>query len=103
MKISRNCISQREIRSSRLSFKFANTGKKAAIANFIAEYTRVVKMFVPKFWAIAKSGKLDSMPKTALCREDSWMSARALQCAAKQAAGIVNGTLAKNKRRLFVI
>ena len=90
------------IRSARLSLKFANTGKKAAIAAFIGEYARVVRIFVPRFWEIAKKGRLDNMPKTALCREESWLSARALQCAAKQAAGIVNGTLAKNKRRLFV-
>jgi len=40
-------------------------------------------------------------PKEITDQVDSWLYARAVQCAAKQASGIVRGTKQKQKRRLY--
>lgn len=92
----------KKVRSSSLSIKFANPGKKAAVSEFVDEYARVVSVFVERFWEKAKDGKLPKKPGTELCKVDSWLNARALQCAAKQASGICCGAHAKNLRRLFI-
>lgn len=88
------------VRSSALSLKFANAGKRGAIAEFLAEYARCVALFVERFWPLAQADNLAPMPNTALCKQESWLTVRALQCAAKQAAGICRGANAKNIRRL---
>ena len=90
------------VRSTSLSIRFANTGKRDGVREFLAEYARVVALFCERYWLLAQTGKLSSMPNTALCKAESWLTQRVLQCAAKQASGIVRGVAAKNQRRLFV-
>jgi IS605 OrfB family transposase len=92
--------SKRKILSSRLTLKFANAGKKESVRLFLEEYGRVVKEFAARFWGITSSGgEVKRMPSGGSAKIDTWLSARAVQAASKQASGIVNGALAKNRRR----
>lgn len=89
------------IRSTTSSIKFSNTGKLQTIHQFIDEYRRVVSQFVDLLWCMEKIPSL--LPKEITSQVETWLSARMLQCAGKQASGIVRGTQTKQKRRLFVI
>ncbi len=91
---------KRHILSSRLTLKFANTGKREFLDLFRIEYSRVATIFISRFWGILNSkGKVPALPGKNLTQIKTWLSARAVQACAKQASGIVNGALAKNKRR----
>ena len=85
------------IKSTKVSIKFANTGKRKALRNFINEYRLVVSQFVDILWATDKIPVL--LPKTTTSQVNTWLSARALQCAGKQASAIVRGTKVKQQRR----
>lgn len=85
------------IRSSTTSLKFTNTGKRQQISCFLKEYRRVLKFFVEKFWVVEKLQKFNNS------KCESWLSARAKQCAAKQAAGIVLAVRKKHDSRAFII
>jgi len=89
------------IRSSKISLKFSNKNKREKINLFIEEYKKVAQFFVDIFWEMEKLPKLIDKENTDKV-EDSWLSQRAIQCAAKQASGIVRGTKEKNKRRLYI-
>ena len=89
------------ILSSKTTLKFANKSKLDNLHLFIDEYKRVVIFFVDTIWAMDKIPAL--LPKEMTSKVNSWLSARAIQCAGKQASGIVRGTQTKQKRRLFVI
>jgi IS605 OrfB family transposase len=85
------------IRSAPTSLKFANTGKRQQVARFMGEYRRVLKFFVGKFWSVEKLQKFGDS------KCESWLSARAKQCAAKQAVGIVRAVRKKYDSRAFII
>lgn len=85
------------IRSAPTSLKFANTGKRQQIAYFMNEYRRMLKLFVEKFW------NEETLQKFGDSKCESWLSARAKQCAAKQAVGIVRAVKKKYSSRAFVI
>ncbi len=85
------------IRSAPTSLKFANAGKRQQIERFLGEYRRVLKLFVEKFWSEEKLQKFGDS------KCESWLSARAKQCAAKQAVGIVRAVRKKHDSRAFVI
>jgi transposase len=97
----------RRIKSSKLTLKFANAGKKDELRLFLDEYRRVVMAFVDIFW--------EGVPKLETCNiptkpekeftdmAKTWLSARAIQAAVKQASGIVRGVIRKQKSRLWVI
>lgn len=88
------------VRSSALALKFANSGKRAAIAAFLAEYARLVRLFVDIAW----EGESTKFAGSELYKKgDGPFNARLKQCAAKQACGIVAGTKKKNEKRSFVI
>ena len=89
------------IKSSKLSVKFANASKREQLDVFIAEYRRVVSVFVDLLWMDEKIPCL--LPSDTTSKIDSWLSARAVQCAGKQASGIVRGTRKKQEKRLFMI
>lgn len=82
------------IRSSSTTLKFANAGKRDAIAGFLSEYRAAVRAFTERFWA--SETKQRFIPDYYI---ESPLSARAKQCAAQQALGIVNGTRKKNEQR----
>jgi putative transposase len=90
------------IRSSKSSLHEANTIKLDNLNSFIDEYRNVVSKFVDIIWPIDKLPKLLKKSITDQIN-NTWLSARAIQCAGKQASAIVRGTRAKQERRLFMI
>ena len=82
------------IRCSSTSLKFANAGKRANVQEFLRCYREAVIAYVDRFWNEEKLRKFAD--DTTL---DSPISARAKQCAAKQALAIVRGTKEKNRQR----
>ena len=91
---------KRDILSSQMALRFANTGKRSDVAIFLEEYRRVAGIFAARFQDIVMSGNaLPQMPSGAICEVETWLSARSIQCVAKQVAGVVNGAYTKNKRR----
>ncbi len=89
------------IKSTKSSLKFTNTGKRGRLNEFIAEYRRVVSGFVDILWTENKVSLF--IPKETTSKIDTWLSARAIQCAGKQASGIVRGTKKKQEKRLWKI
>lgn len=91
------------IRSSKVSLKFANTGKKDQLGLFLDEYTRVVGQFVALLWERSATQNIPMLlPRSLTEQVRTWLSARALQAAGKQASGIVRGTRQKQKQRGYV-
>ena len=89
------------IRSSKTSLKFTRKGKSNELNSFINEYRTTLIKFVDLIWDMEKIPSL--LPKEITSQVSTWLTARAVQCAAKQASGIVRGTQIKQKRRLFMI
>jgi IS605 OrfB family transposase len=89
------------IRSTKTTLNFVNKEKLNNVHHFVDEYRNVVVQLVDLLWNLDKVPTL--LPKTITSQVQTWLSARATQCAAKQASGIVRGTQTKQKRRLFVI
>ena len=89
------------IKSTTSSIKFSNFGKLEQLHQFIDDYRRVVSKFVDLLWNDETIPSL--LPKETTSQVQTWLSARMIQCAGKQASGIVRGTQIKQKRRLFVI
>lgn len=89
------------IKSTTSSIKFSNKNKLQTIHQFIDEYREVVSTFIDLLWDEEKIPSL--LPKETTSQVSTWLSVRMVQCAGKQASGIVRGTQVKQKRRLFVI
>jgi IS605 OrfB family transposase len=93
---------KRNILSSQLTLKFSNKGKLESIGLFIDEYKRVVKELTNRYYDKLNVGDVVSpMPGKNETEIDTWLIARAIQAAAKQASGIANGAFTKNKRREY--
>lgn len=88
------------IKSTSTTLKFSNHDKLVGLQEFIREYRRVVGCYIDILWRIDDVKRL--IPKEIQSKIDSWLSARALQCAGKQASSIVRGTRAIQKRREYV-
>lgn len=89
------------IKSTRTTLKFANKHKLDELAKFITEYRRVVCLFIDKLWELSSSRGFAGKDLTSNIA--SWLSARAIQCAGKQAIGIVKSCKKKQSKRLFQI
>ena len=89
------------ILSSKITLSFTNQAKLTNLHQFIDEYRTVVSFFANDLWTHDKIPSL--LPKNITDKVSTWLTARAIQCAAKQASGIVRGTQTKQQRRLFVI
>jgi IS605 OrfB family transposase len=89
------------IRSSKVSLKFSNLGKRETLEKVTEEYKKVTQFFVDTIWDFEKIPTL--LPKEITSLVETRLSARLVQCCAKQASGIVRGTKQKSKQRLFVI
>lgn len=89
------------IRSSKVTLKFANTEKKRIVSNFIQEYTKVVHFLIDSLWQMEKIPVL--LPRNITSTVDTWLTARVVQAAGKQASGIVRGTRKKQSDRLYRI
>ena len=88
---------KKKIKSSKITLKFCNTGKVELLRKFIAEYRILVAFFVDLLWELKKIPVL--IPKELTSKAETWLSARAIQAAAKQASGIVRGAKKKQEQR----
>jgi transposase len=88
------------IRSSSTALKFSNTQKLKILSSFIDEYRNVVSVAVDYLWGLEKVPSLLPKLMTDRIGKQTWLSARALQAACKQASGIVRGTRKKQQKRL---
>ena len=91
------------VRCSSTSLDFSNTDKLVKLNDFIQEYKRVVSTTVDYLWNLEKIPSLLPNEMTTTLSKNSWLSARAIQSACKQASGIVRGTRTKQKKRLAMI
>jgi IS605 OrfB family transposase len=90
------------IKSTKITLKFSNRKKLENISTFVDEYRRVLFIFVNQLWNITDVKCL--LPKEITDTiTDSWLSSRAIQCAGKQASGIVRGAKKKQSKRLYQI
>lgn len=89
------------IKSSRLSLKFVNLGKREVLAEFLCEYRRVVGLFVDMLWDRDRVTAL--LPLQDTSSVETWLTSRMLQCAGKQASAIVRGCRRKQKAREYMI
>lgn len=82
-------------RSSKHTLKFATAQKREELSLLMAEYARVCNLFIDSFWDkdLTKRDLLAPVTSTI----DSWLSARAKQCAAREALAMVNGAKEKAK------
>ena len=91
------------IRCSSTTLGFSNTGKINNLDLFIEEYKKVVSITVDYLWDLKKISSLLPKEVTDTISSSTWLSKRAIQCACKQASGIVRGTRSKQKKRLAMI
>jgi len=89
------------IRSTTTSLKLSNKSKLIKLNEFINEYVKIVSTFINLIWDVENIPSM--LPKQYTDKVETWLSARAIQAAAKQAASIVRGTKKKQKQRLYVI
>lgn len=89
------------IKSTKTTLKFSNKRKLDNLNLFVNEYRNVVSHFVDVLWFENEIKCL--LPKEITDKVDSWLSARAIQCAGKQASGIVRGCRKKQSKRMFQI
>ena len=87
------------IRSAKCSLKFSTAHKQKQLGIILAEYGRVVNIFIEHFW------KLESLPaKTDLLKDivdipltQTWLSARLRKVAAREAIDMILSVKAKKK------
>jgi IS605 OrfB family transposase len=89
------------VKSTKVTTKFCRKVKMENLSLFIAEYQRVTTLFIDPLWDMDKIPAL--LDKRITSQIQTWLSARALQAAGKQASAIVRGTKAKQSRRLWQI
>ena len=85
------------IKSTKSTLKFTNIQKHDSLSRFIKEYRDVVSKFVDIMWETDDISKF--VDKEACSKVSTWLSARAIQCAGKQASGIVRGCKKKQQQR----
>ena len=72
------------IRSTKTTLKFTNQSKILLINNFIQNYKLLCEQFIELLWELPKVPSLVPKEITKLVKTD--LSARIIQCAAKQAS-----------------
>jgi putative transposase len=90
------------IKSTKTTLKFSNKKKLDNLHSFIDEYRNVMSQFVNLLWNTENVKCLLDKDLTSKVN-NTWLSARAIQCAGKQASGIVRGCKKKQQKRLFQI
>jgi len=89
------------------TLKYTNASKKLEVKNIIQEYKNVMQQVIDMIW-INDDVILNEKTPTLLTKQhqdniNTWLSARLVQCAGKQACAIIKGTRTKQQRRLFVL
>ena len=88
-------------RSTKCSLKFSNSGKLNFIEQFIQEYTKACQQFINILWENKDKEIQSLLSKDITSQVETNISARAIQCCAKQASSIVRGTIRKHNKRMF--
>ncbi len=88
------------MKSTKATLKYANKNKLLLLQKFISEYKLVMEKLIDILWELEQVPSL--LPKEITNQITSWLSARAIQAAGKQASGIVRGTRRKQNKRLFI-
>lgn len=83
------------VRSSRCSLKSANTHRLTEVIALHKEYIRVLRKTIDSLWDSNHVPTLPPKSITDKLKQDTWLSARMIQCVCKQASGIVRGTRTK--------
>jgi len=93
------------IRSTKVTLKYSNKIKLNTIDSILDEYLKVTQFFVDLIWNTypINQNVPTLLPQNITNQAITWFSARLIQCAAKQASGIVRGTRRKHEKRLFVL
>lgn len=81
------------IRSSTLSLMESTDFKINQLEKIMVEYQRVVNLYIDELWQEKKIGSFVKY------KVNSWLSARLLQCAGKQAIQIIKSTRKKDKQK----
>ncbi|MES0337674.1 MAG: transposase [Candidatus Magnetobacterium sp. LHC-1] len=87
-------------RKSTINLNYANTDKDRKLREFIAEYVRVVNVIIDKLWD--KQVFAGSFVTREFLEVETWLSARARQCAGKQALQIVKSQRKKKSKTMPV-
>ena len=89
--------------STRHSYKMLNVGKGSRLLAFTNEYSRVAILLVGAIWSsLPDDLSVSKYQNYKSFGIETGLSARAFQCAANQAAGIVKACVEKQRRRLWV-
>lgn len=108
------------IRTSKHATKYANTGKKKLLGEFIDEYIRVAEIILDEIWEngynwVGKDGKeyrfsakekllkFPSFIDHNRFQFDSTLTARALKTMSTQLAGCIKSATEKQKKRLYIL
>jgi transposase len=98
------------IRSSSHTLKYANKGKLENIEIFITEYRRVVQVIIDDVWGSGFENYNPSQNKLKapsfisserLNTYNTWLSARMVQCAGKQACAMLKAATEKRRKQLW--
>jgi len=87
----------RDILSSKLSISPANRHRRDDLESLISEFQRVCQQLIDIIWDLDHIPSLLPLEITSQI-QDSWLSARMLQCCGKQASGIVRSVRNKLKK-----
>lgn len=104
------------VRSEQVTVKFANTGKKIFVEEFLVEYRRVANLLMDYYFTngLNSDGIVFSIPdkkydfpsmlqkKDLPENIDTFLSGRALKCLTTQVCGIIQGLFAKRKKQIFI-
>lgn len=88
------------IKSSKLTLKYLNIGKLKLLQQLHRDYLDVVNQSIDYLFTL--EGRLPTFFPSEIKLETN-LSARMVQCASKQAIGIMNATREKQSRRLYII
>ena len=90
------------IRSSKLNLSSSNKDKLEKLYKVQKQYTRLVNSFIEILWLMPIDKIPSLLPKEVTSQIKSDCPARLVQCAGKQASGIVRGLFSKQKKRLYI-
>ena len=81
-------------RSTKCSLRFATDKKKEQLRLFLVEYVRVVNLYIDLFWFDTPKNNNEIVKEVLNKIDNTWLTQRAKQCAARQALGMVHGVKA---------
>ena len=80
------------IRSTKCSLKFSSDSKKKQLRYVLAEYSKVVNLFINHFWNNPTDAKKSQLLKPIVDIPETWLSARLRKVAAREAIDMVSAS-----------